>query len=299
MSSNAPAPSSLAAALSTLRRRGQALPAVELAQHLLALAGPPEAGLARRLVATALGRRAEELPDPVGSALLASPPPPRDLTPIEVAEFAVVDLETTGLAAERAEIIEIGAVRVSGLRLAGRFETLVRPGAPTPAFITALTGIDDRMLAHAPSPSVALARFRAWLDAAPGAPFVAHHASFDARFIREAFARHGLRPLSVPVLCTRRLAARLLPGVRRQGLDSLCRHRGIRNRARHRALGDAEAAAELLIEMLARVRERAGPATLGELAAFHDLPAARARRQLGPGRRPGTRGKVAQPGRSS
>lgn len=295
MSSRPPVPPSLSVALSVLRQRARALPVVELARRLFALEGPLEAGVARRLVATALGRRAEELPDPIPAALLA-PPGSGEGTPIEVADFAVVDLETTGLAADRAAIIEIGAVRVSGLRIAGRFDTLASPGTPVPPPISALTGIDDRMLEGAPPQSAALARFRAWLDAAPGAPFVAHNASFDARFVRRGLGRHGLPPLSGPVLCTRRLAARLLPGVRRRGLDALCGHLGIRNRARHRALGDAEATAELLVWLLERARDRAGLATLGELAAFQALPAAQARRRLDPGRSAGPRGTVAQPG---
>ena len=75
-----------------------------------------------------------------------------------------------------------------------------------PAKITSLTGIDDALVREAPPAAECLARFRAWLDRAPGAPFVAHNAPFDAGFVARGFARQGLRPLDVPVLCTRKLA---------------------------------------------------------------------------------------------
>ena len=68
---------------------------------------------------------------------------------LEHADFAVVDLETTGLSVERASILEIGAVRVSRLERVARFATLVRPPRPVPSRIADLTGIDDRLQCQA------------------------------------------------------------------------------------------------------------------------------------------------------
>jgi DNA polymerase-3 subunit epsilon len=195
----------------------------------------------------------------------------------------VVDLETTGLSTSRAAVLEIGAVRVSRLRLLDSFETLVRPTRSIPPGITALTGIDGRLVARAPGLAEAMGRFRAWLDRAPGAPFVAHNARFDESFVRRDFAVLGLAGLATPVLCTRLLARRLLPELRRYGLDSLSARFGIENPARHRALGDALATARALVEMLRLAPARAGVATLGELLA---LAAPRPRRPRRPAARP-------------
>src|SRR5205814_214518 len=49
-----------------------------------------------------------------------------------------------------------------------------------------------------------------------------------------------------PVLCTLRMARRLLPSIRRRRLDLLAEHFGLSTAGRHRGLGDARMAAELL-----------------------------------------------------
>jgi DNA polymerase-3 subunit epsilon len=106
---------------------------------------------------------------------------------------------------------------------------------------------------------------------------VAHNAAFDTGFVRRGLDEHGLPPLRAPVLCTRRLGRRLLPRLRAYNLDALCAQFGISNRARHRALGDAEATARLLIELLALVRTHEPGATLFDLLELQDRPL-RARR---------------------
>ena len=62
-------------------------------------------------------------------------------TPLASVTFVVVDLETTGGPPTEAGITEIGAVAVRAGEVVGEFQTLVNPGRPVPAFITALTGI--------------------------------------------------------------------------------------------------------------------------------------------------------------
>lgn len=50
--------------------------------------------------------------------------------PLSDVTFVVVDLETTGGAAD-SEITEVGAVKVRGGEVLGEFQTLVRPSAPS------------------------------------------------------------------------------------------------------------------------------------------------------------------------
>jgi DNA polymerase-3 subunit epsilon len=165
-------------------------------------------------------------------------------------------------------------VRVEGLRITARFATLVDPRAPIPAPITRLTGLDGELVAGAPQREVAIPALRRWLGRTPGAALVAHNAGFDERFLRRAFAEAGLPALPGPVLCTRRLGRRLAPGIGRFDLDSLCAHFGIANRARHRALGDAECTARVLLELLGLAGAR-GVGTLGELLDLQASPPAR------------------------
>jgi DNA polymerase-3 subunit epsilon len=279
----APSRAALQRSLVRLRRRGQPVGVVELAQRLLALRAPLEPGLARRIVAEALGRQASALPERLEAGELR---PAEEVAVADVcigdARFAVVDLETTGLSVDRCHILEIGAVRVSGLERTDRFATLVRPPGRISRSITALTGIDDAAVADAPSPLRALRSFRSWLERGAPAPFVAHNAQFDARFVARAFRDRELPPYRAPVVCTRRLARRLLPRLGRYGLDSLCAHLGISNPGRHRGPGDAEATARSLIELLELARVSAGIRTVGELLDFQESPLPRRR----PRRRP-------------
>ena len=70
--------------------------------------------------------------------------------------LAFVDLETTGTAADRDAITEVGIVRVTvdpagGAPTVSEWSTLVNPGVPIPPAIQALTGITDAMVRDAPS----------------------------------------------------------------------------------------------------------------------------------------------------
>jgi DNA polymerase-3 subunit epsilon len=270
--------------LDRLGQRGDPLALDELARQLFALTARPAPGLARRLVASALGFGEAGLPEPLDlRALPRLAAGPAAGVPLESAEWIVVDLETTGLSLEDCTILEIGAVRVAGLQLVERFETLVDPGTPIPPRITALTGIDRSLVDGAPPLRRALRAFQAWAEAGAAIPFVAHNASFDERFVRRALAAQALPDWSGPVVCTRKLARRLLPALRRYDLDTLSAQFGIANAARHRALGDAEATARALVELVAIARSERALTTLGDQLTLQAEPAAglRCKRRTG------------------
>jgi len=179
----------------------------------------------------------------------------------------VVDLETTGGGPGDSGITEIGAVRVRGGRLEDTFVTLVNPRRPIPPFVRDLTGITDEMVASAPDLADALPRFLAF---AGRAVLVAHNAAFDVGHLTAARQLLEARPLDVPALCTLRLARRLLPELRRRNLDSVAGDLGIPCADRHRALGDARIAADVLRAFLARAAER-GFRTVADLVRFQTL----------------------------
>ena len=76
--------------------------------------------------------------------------------------------------------------------------------------------------------------------------FVAHNVEFDYGFIAREFARLG-RDFRYPKLCTCSSMRKLYPGHRSYSLAALCARYDIPLRQHHRALCDAEAAAELLL----------------------------------------------------
>jgi DNA polymerase-3 subunit epsilon len=176
--------------------------------------------------------------------------------------LVVVDVETTGWLHEQAELTEIGAVRLTGGQLTGEFSSLVRPSAPIPAEITALTGITDVMVSRAPRPGAAL---RAFLAFAGDCVLVAHNAPFDLGFLTAASAASGVAWPPLAVLDTAVLARLLLhpddvPDCR---LGTLAGYFAARTTPCHRALADAKATADVLAGLLG--------------LAAGDLPPARAR----------------------
>jgi DNA polymerase III epsilon subunit family exonuclease len=229
-------------------RRGPVY-AEEAARRLFALRSAP-VGLARNLLDEVVGEdsRLAWRGDSVG---LAEPPGAELL--LEHATFVVVDLETTGLTPRIARICEIGAVRIRELELEEEFETLVNPGVPIGPAITALTGLRDAQLRGQPSAAVAVRRF---LEFAGDAVLVAHNARFDLAFLdRETERLTGAR-LAGPVVDTVGLARRLLAGRTRAGLASLSHFFGTAARPCHRALPDAQATAEILLQLLGLAQER-------------------------------------------
>jgi DNA polymerase-3 subunit epsilon len=170
-------------------------------------------------------------------------------------EYVVVDVETTGGAFSGGHrVTEVAAVRVRGDgRPVAEFATLVNPCRPIPPFITALTRITREMVADAPLFEEIAAPLRAFLA---DAVFVAHNAPFDWRFLCDELRRAEGRPLRGRVLCTVRLARRVVPEVSRRSLDALQWFFGIENEARHRAWGDARATARIFKRLLDRIDER-------------------------------------------
>jgi DNA polymerase III subunit epsilon len=184
----------------------------------------------------------------------------RETSPsLEACRWAVVDVETTGVRAFRGDrIIEIAVVTLDGTLA---FHSLVNPGIPIPQFVAGLTGIDATLVRDAPT-------FDAVVDpllrALEGCVFVAHNARFDWAFVSTEIERATGLLLQGPRVCTVRLARKLLPDLPRRNLDTVSYHFGIEIEGRHRAVGDAVAAAKCLAKLL-RLAQSNGAATLVDL----------------------------------
>lgn len=234
---------------------------LELARSVLGLRGNP--GAASAAVFTLLGTDRRFRVDDEGRWSLAEPG--AGVGSFRDERFAVVDVETTGGSPTRGHrITEIAVVEVTGGALSDAFHTLVNPGRTIPSRISALTGITDEMVAPAPYfdeiADGVLARLRSRV-------FVAHNARFDWRFVTAQLGDAVGEVPDVERLCTVRMARRLLPELRRRNLDAVTRHFGVEVTRRHRALGDAEATARVLLRLLDRAEAR-GLADLVALRGF-------------------------------
>jgi DNA polymerase-3 subunit epsilon len=185
-------------------------------------------------------------------------------TPLAAVTFCVVDLETTGGAADDS-ITEVGALKVKCGEVVGTFQTLVNPGRPVPAFIRLLTGISDDLLIDAPPIETVLPTF---LEFAGGSVLVAHNARFDTSFLNRALHTCGYGRLGNTVIDTALLARKVLAGeVPNNKLETLARHLRCAHQPCHRAFEDVLATTDLLHHLIERASGY-GITTLEDLCAF-------------------------------
>jgi DNA polymerase-3 subunit epsilon len=177
-------------------------------------------------------------------------------------EWAVLDIETTGLAAGRHRIIEVAAVLVRGGELREAYQRLINPERRIPQFITSFTGIKQSMVNRARRAAEVLPELRAFLGERI---VVGHNIGFDLSFLACETERLGLA-LGFPDegLDTIDLARRYLTGMRRARLDRVAAALHVPARDRHRALPDARITAQVLILLLARAQAE-GCQTLNDL----------------------------------
>jgi len=156
--------------------------------------------------------------------------------------YAIVDIETTGGMPKRDRITEVGIVIFDGEKVIDTYETLINPCRSIPYEITRITGINDDMVADAPKFYEVAKKI---VEMTEGHIFVAHNVRFDYGFLREEFKSLGFT-FTRKQLCTVRLSRQKLPGLKSYSLGNIIRHYGIQVNARHRALDDALATAELM-----------------------------------------------------
>ncbi len=201
--------------------------------------------------------------------------------PLEDVTFVVFDTETTGLRPDHNDrVISLAGVRMRGgaVKRTETFDALVQPGRSVPASSARFHGIGDAMLADAPPMDVVLPAF---LRFAEGAALVGHEVWFDLEFLAREAGRLGLPPLGVThaVLDTRLLSAVVHGGAVEHTLDAAAERLGVVIEARHSALGDALATAEVFARLLPLLKKR-GIATVGQA-----VDASRAARGRGAGSR--------------
>lgn len=159
-------------------------------------------------------------------------------------DYVTLDLETTGFYPNRCAITEIGAVRVRDGRIVDQFQELVNPLRPIPRQITALTGINDAMVADLDPIDDVLPRFINWLAAdsqreSIAEPIVGHNVSFDLRFLDYNTRHIAGSPFACMDYDTMQISRVLFPEFKHHRLADLIVRFGIADNEEHRALSDA------------------------------------------------------------
>jgi DNA polymerase-3 subunit epsilon len=171
--------------------------------------------------------------------------------------LVVVDVESSGLDPYRDRLISIGAVvvRDATVRLAEAFSVTLRQERPSEDRNILVHRIGGSAQMEGSDPPAALMDF---LDFAGKSPLVGFNADFDRVLIERACrAALGTEP-DGDWLDLAALAPAVFPARARacRNLDDWLREFAIENHARHDALADALATAQLLLPVLAAVREQ-------------------------------------------
>ncbi|WP_290664773.1 exonuclease domain-containing protein [Ignavibacterium sp.] len=184
---------------------------------------------------------------------------------IDNCAFTVVDVETTGLSARNERIIEIALVRVENLKIVDKFSTLINPQRSIPSFISMFTGITNSDVKNAP---LFHQVFPKLLEQTENTVLCGHNLQFDLSFLRNEVQLLGDDFNPAHTLCTLKLARKLFPNLKSRSLGPLSYHLNIKAKNSHRALGDAETTAKVLIKLIRHLKENENINTLDELLAY-------------------------------
>ena len=187
-------------------------------------------------------------------------------TPLSQARWVVIDCETTGLDPRRDHLLSVGAIQVSSdrIQLGEAFSAHVHSPVASAAENILVHGIGADAQLAAPPPEEVMPQLARFVE---GCIPVAFHAWFD----REVLQRAGLR-IAPRWLDLEPLAHALYPEKKLRTLDEWIGAFDIQPAARHDALLDALAAAELLLVLLARARDRRIRTVEDVLAAAGKIP---------------------------
>lgn len=160
--------------------------------------------------------------------------------------IVVVDVETSGLSLVDDHLIAIGAVAIQGGRIsyADSFDVLLRQETASNKANILVHGIGGTAQRSGLPPEEALLAFLEYLD---GAPLFAFHVAFDETMLRKACKKF----LGLDFNHTWADLAYLMPeffpqqAKKYHALDDWLTHFSIGNQARHNALADALATAQL------------------------------------------------------
>lgn len=152
-----------------------------------------------------------------------------------VDDYFVVDIETTGLSPKHDQIIELAAIRIQDKEIIDTFSTLVKPSCRINDFIISLTGIDNEMVASAPSLKDILPEY---LDFIGDAILVGHNIHFDINFLYDNCIRILNRPFPNDFVDTLRLSRNVMKSIKNYKLKTIAECLNIGCLNKHRALDD-------------------------------------------------------------
>lgn len=154
---------------------------------------------------------------------------------IELCNYTVIDIETTGLDPRYCEIIELGAIRYREGVEETRFQSLVKPVEGISDFIEKLTGITNEMVSDAPALKDILPEFRSFVG---NDVVLGHNVNFDINFIYDAAISCNLSPFSNDYADTMLLSRLIFKDEHKHRLVDVCNRLNVSQPEEHRAIAD-------------------------------------------------------------
>ncbi len=166
---------------------------------------------------------------------------------LESLNFVVFDLETTGGNHKSDKIIEIGLVKIENLKITQEKNYLINPEIKIPEFIQKLTNIKQDDVKDSPLIESVIDDVLTFMG---DSILVAHNTSFDVPFFNSVLRRLERPELENKSICTNLMTKYLIPNLLNSNLNYMSKIFNIKHSKAHRALDDAKATAELLLNYL-------------------------------------------------
>ncbi|MCD4779858.1 MAG: WYL domain-containing protein [Candidatus Omnitrophica bacterium] len=166
--------------------------------------------------------------------------------------IAIVDVETTGLSPIHGDrLVEIAAMKIKGMKIVDRWESLIYPGREMTVEASMVNGITDDMLVGQPMAKDMLPSF---MDFIEGAYMMGHNVKFDWKFINNELDLAGYDPIKEDVLIdTIKISRGIVPGLPSYALLALSRFFGIRQTQMHRAMSDVELTFQVFCRLMEQI----------------------------------------------
>lgn len=149
--------------------------------------------------------------------------------------YCVIDIETTGLSANKDEIMEIAAIRIINHTIAEKLNVLIQSTKPISQEIQKLTGITNDMVKSGVLEKEALTML---LEFIGDSPIMGYNISFDARFLNRNLSKNNLRLINNKLIDVRDLAEREINDINDYKLKTVAQYFNLPVTVFHRALDD-------------------------------------------------------------
>lgn len=184
-----------------------------------------------------------------------------------LSDYVVIDLEMTGLSSKRDKIIEIGAVKVAGGAVSGKYRQLINPNMPLEPKIVEITKITEEMLYGKPYIGEILQDFFHFVG---DSPIIGHNLKSDYSFLMQAAYDNNLKEYvnrQWVGIDTLKIARACMDAECSKTLETLGKMFQIEDKNHHRALNDA-VVTKGLYEVLCRLYEKDGTVFLPEVLHY-------------------------------